>query len=67
MTMDQIRESGKTFLTPADVAEVLGTDPQSIRVQARNCPERLGFPVCMIGSRTKIPREAFLRWCSGDA
>ena len=62
MTLDEIRNSTKEVLTPADVAEVLQADPQDIRVQARTAPERLGFPVIIIKSRTKIPRVPFLRY-----
>lgn len=62
MTLDEIRNSTKEVLTPAEVAEVLGCDPQDVRVQARTAPEKLGFPVCVIGTRTKIPRVPFLRF-----
>lgn len=62
MTLDEIRASDKAVLTPADVAEVLGCDAQDVRVQARMAPERLGFPVIIIKSRTKIPRVPFLRY-----
>jgi hypothetical protein len=60
MTLEEIRKSDKVWLTPSDVAEVLGCDPHSIRIQAHTAPERLGFPVCVVGSRTKIPRKPFL-------
>ena len=62
MTLDEIRSSTKEVLTPADIAPVLGADAQDIRVQARTAPERLGFPVIIIKSRTKIPRVPFLRY-----
>ena len=62
MTLDEIRNSTKEVLTPADVAPVLGADPQDIRVQARTAPERLGFPVIVVKTRTKIPRVPFLRF-----
>lgn len=62
MTLDELREYPKEYLTPAQVAPVLGCDPQDIRVQARTAPERLGFPVIIIKSRTKIPRVPFLRF-----
>jgi len=54
--------SGKEMLSPADVAPVLGCNPYSINVMAKADPARLGFPVCVIGNRVKIPRRAFLRW-----
>lgn len=66
MTLEEIRASGKTVLTPGDVAEVLAADPQDIRLTAREHPERLGFSVAVIGTRTKIPRVAFLRWMEGE-
>ena len=62
MTLQQIRASGKEMLSPADVAQVLGCNPYAINVAAKEDPARLGFPVCMIGNRVKIPRRAFLRW-----
>ena len=62
MTLDEIKECMKTVLTPADVAEVLQSDPQDIRITARMAPELLGFPVAIVGHRTKIPRVPFLRF-----
>ena len=66
MTLDEIRASNETVLTPAEVAEVLAADPQDIRVAARLHPERLGFNVAVIGTRVKVPRLAFLRWMEGE-
>ena len=65
MTLEEIRASEKTVLTPAEVAEVLAADPQDIRLTARLHPERLGFNVAVIGTRTKIPRIGFLNWLEG--
>ena len=62
MTLDEIKASDKSVLTPAEVAEVLGCDAQDVRIQARLSPEKLGFPVIIIKSRTKIPRVPFLRF-----
>ena len=67
MTLDEIRNSTKEVLTPADIADVLNADPQDIRVQARTAPEKLGFPVIIIKSRTKIPRVPFLRFLGIDS
>lgn len=66
MTLDEIKACDKPTLTPADIADVLNADPQDIRVQARTAPEKLGFPVIIIKSRTKIPRLPFLRYMSGQ-
>lgn len=62
MTLREIEQSGEAFLVPADVAEVVGCKPYAINVQAREDPSRLGFAVCVTGTRVRIPREAFLRW-----
>lgn len=60
MTLAEIKGSDKTMLLASDVAPVLGCDPHSIRIQAREYPEQLGFPVVVIGNRTLIPRKTFL-------
>jgi len=65
MTLDEIRACPREFLIPSEIAPLLGVDPQDIRVCAKQCPERLGFHVSVIGSRVKIPRRAFIRWIEG--
>lgn len=62
MTLTEIKYSEKPFLSPADVAEVMGSDPHTIRCTARQRPELLGFPFTFTGNRMKIPRIPFLRW-----
>ena len=65
MTLAEIKQSPALYLTAADIAPVLGCDPDLLRAQARYKPELLGFPVCVIGSRVKIPRRAFLAFFWG--
>lgn len=65
-TLQEVEAHTGEVLTPKDVAKVLGCDAQTIRVQANRCPERLGFPVSIIGTRVRIPKEAFLRFMKGD-
>lgn len=62
MTLEEIRTSPLDILTPAQVAPILGCDPQCIRVTARETPEKLGFPVAVVGTRVRIPRLSFLRF-----
>lgn len=64
-TLRDVAESKKLMLTANDIAPILKSDPQLIRMQARERPELLGFPVVCIGSRVKIPREAFLSFMRG--
>ena len=65
MTLDDLKRLDREFLTPAQVADVLGCDAQSVRTAAQLKPELLGFPVCVVGHRTKIPKQAFLNWLLG--
>lgn len=62
MTIREIIESDKDYLTPLEISEVFGADPQVIRAQARKDPSKLGFPVVVMGSRTKIPRKQFIKF-----
>ena len=51
MTLDDVKAIPREYLIPREVAAVLGTDGQSIRVWARQCPEGLGFPTVCVGNR----------------
>ena len=60
MTLEEIKRSDSVFLKPTDIAPILECNPHFIRVAARDNPELLGFPVTVIGTRTRIPRKPFL-------
>ena len=62
-TLNEIEHCGKDILAPADVAWYLQCDAYNITLQAREDPSKLGFPVIVMGTRTKIPREGFVRFC----
>ena len=62
MTIAEIKSSDRLWLTPAEVAPVLGCDPNKIRQQAEADPSTLGFPVTRVGTRTKIWRKPFLEY-----
>lgn len=66
MTIDNIKNMSKEILTPNDVAPVLGCDPNMIRYQAKQDIKALGFPASKIGSRVKIPKNAFIKWFEGE-
>ena len=65
MTLDEIKAIDRDWLLASEVAPILGTDPHSIRVAARVAPGRLGFPVCIIGSRVRIPKKPFIEFWEG--
>lgn len=62
MTLAEIKASDKMWLTPDEIAPVIGAHAQSIRAAARQKPELLGFPVTVVGTRTRIPRKPFLQF-----
>ena len=66
MTLDDLKRVDRDWLLAREVAPILGTDPHSVRVAARLAPERLGFPVIVLGSRVRIPRVPFLRFMGVD-
>lgn len=65
MTLDEIAALPVEVLTPAQIAPVLHLDQDTIRGQARECPELLGFPVVVAGNRVKIPKRPFLMFMEG--
>lgn len=54
-------------LTPEQVATVLEMNPHTIRVHAGQDPDVFGFPVMVIGTRVKIPKQPFLLYMRGES
>lgn len=54
------------YMLAEEVAQILHCDPQTIRTQAHRDPSKLGFPVCVMGARVRIPRKAFWAAMGGD-
>lgn len=66
MTLSEIKTLDRDFITPAQAAGPLGCDPHYIRLVARTEPWKLGFPVTVLNSRTKIPRIPFIQYVEGQ-
>lgn len=64
-TLEEIEALDKTMLIPTDVAGYLGCEAYSINRAARDAPGLLGFPITVMGTRVRIPKEGFLRWARG--
>ena len=62
MTIADLLQSNEEYLTSAQIAPILGANAHTIRRQAKDAPELLGFPVIIMGNRVKIPRIPFLRY-----
>ena len=65
MTLKDIEVMEEETLTPLQVGQIIGFNPQSIRIQARENPDLLGFPVICTKKRVRIPRQAFLAFMRG--
>lgn len=65
-TLAEIEAVPSEVLLCKHVARVLCADPGTIHQQAVDCPERLGFPVIVAGTRVKIPKQAFIKFMRGE-
>jgi hypothetical protein len=65
--LDFIRHLTDDTITAAQASAVLRCDPNSLRRAARDSPERLGFPVILIGHTVRIPRIPFLMYVTGGS
>ena len=63
--LDELKEMDAAFITPQVAAHYIHCDPHWLRLMARQRPEQLGFPVCCIGSRVRIPRIPFIKFLGG--
>lgn len=65
-TLEELEAVPGEVLTAAQVASVMGGDVVTIRLQARERPELLGFPVVCYGRRVKIPKRPFIAFMKGE-
>lgn len=60
--IEQIISNHKATITVELASKAINCSAHSIRVAARERPDLLGFPVIVMGPKTKIPRIPFLRF-----
>ena len=65
-TLEYLKQKLPLTITPLEAAEILGVNAQSIRSQAHYEPDKLGFPVIVMGSRVYIPVKPFLKFLGED-
>lgn len=65
-TLEELCASEKLFFTPGDISGVLGANPQTIRVTARQRPDLIKYEFTFVGNRMKIPKIPFLRFMGVD-
>lgn len=68
MTIEEIVSSTAPMLSVYDVADIIGSDPATIRLTVQQDPDALK-PLGPIrtGNRVKFPRMRFIGWYYGDA
>ena len=67
MTITEIMASKADTLSPGDIAEVLGCDPNTLRLMAVQQPEALApLQPIRLGNRVRFPRMRFLGWYYGE-
>lgn len=59
-------KTDREWFSAGEICGVLGSDPQTLRLMARQRPELLGFPAIVTGNRVKFPRIPFLRHMGVD-
>lgn len=59
----ELMKLDRDFLTPEDIADILGSNPATIRLTVKEHPEQF-VQYCPIwtGNRLKFPRQRFI-WC----
>lgn len=67
MTLNELEALDTEVLTPRQIAPVLGFNPQNIRIQAHEAPDKLGFTCIVIGTRVRIPKRPFLAFMRGQS
>lgn len=67
MTVQEIIGSDKVMLVPDDIAEILGSNPATIRETARQNPAAYApLGAVWVGNRLKFPRLRVIGWLFGD-
>lgn len=61
-SIEDLIASEKAFFSPIDICGVLGSDPQTIRITARQRPDLIHYPFTFTGTRMKIPKGPFLKF-----
>jgi len=65
-TLEEIEALPREMLIPADIAHILGCNPYSINVCAKSGTNLFPFPIILMGSRVRIPKQPFLKAMRGE-
>ena len=62
MTLEELKEKRPLFVNANDLKDILEIDPANLRSQAQSDPQKIGFPIMVIGTRVKVPVKPFLKF-----
>ena len=65
-TISDLESIPRDYLKVSEVCSVIHTKPETFRGQAHQAPQKIGFPVIVIGSRIKIPKIPFIKFMRGE-
>ena len=68
-TLEEAERHPKETFSPQNISKIVGMDPYHITLLARQSDEtraRLGFPVIVGETRTRIPKAGFLKFMKGE-
>lgn len=65
-TLEEVEALPGEILTCENVAGVLQVKPYNLCVQAKQNPAMIPFPVLVVGTRVKIPKQPFLKFMRGE-
>lgn len=66
LTISDLEQLETNFFDIKTLAVFFNINEHSLRVQAKQHPETLGFPCCCIGTRVKFPKDGFINWFKGN-
>ena len=61
MTYEEVLASDKDMLTPYDIAPILRANPATLRMTARDYPERVKFPFIFLLLHDRMHCKPFIR------
>ena len=65
ITKAELEAMDSVYITAQTASQVIGCDPQALRIQARERPDKLGFNVFSINNDIRIPRVPFIHFWFG--
>lgn len=66
LTLADVIAMDAAVISLSEVAQVMGSDPNYLRKQAKEDKGALGFPIIQVCTHYKVPRLAFIEYMTGE-